>query len=115
MELAASQTIIRTYRQPLARVARPVAILSIIQRLHRKEKDAVADCINAHGNKIWAFSKLHTRSNQEAEELAKEIFQDIWIYAERNEASSGTSEELIIQQISFRRLLKHKWRRFNRI
>lgn len=109
MEQAGNLTIIRTYRQPLSVSIKPVIHLSILERLRRGQKAAVADCIDAYGNRIWAFAKLHMRSLQEAELLSEEIFKDIWIYADRNGGDARSSEDLVIQNIAVRRLIKHKW------
>lgn len=109
MEQAARLTILRTYQQPLAVPARPVVMSTILQRLNAKEKDAVSDCINEYGNKVWFFSKQHMPSLKGAKELSEEIFKDIWIYADKNGGNVRSSENRIIENISIRRLFKHRW------
>lgn len=106
--------IIRTTRQPLAISAEPTVGLSILQRLKAKEKLAVADCISKYGSLIWAFSSRLTRSSKEAETLSQEIFNDIWKYSEQNDLKARKEESMIIRNIAFRRLLKHKWESIRR-
>ena len=80
--------------------------LTILQRLAEKDKTAVADCIDAYGNFIWALARKFTHSPEEAEAAVQEIFIDIWRYAERADQAQSP-ENLLIALIARRRLIKH--------
>lgn len=77
----------------------------ILQRAAGRNKAAAADCIDAYGNFIWALAKKFTRSTEEAEAAAQEIFIDIWRYSERT-GKSQSAEEKLIAVIALRRLIK---------
>ena len=79
--------------------------LTILQRISKKDRTAVKDCIDVYGNFIWALARKFTKSNEEAEAAAQEIFIDIWRYAERGEEAHST-EKLLIALIARRRLIK---------
>ena len=80
--------------------------LTILQRLAEKDKTAVADCVDAYGNFIWALARKFTNSPEEAEAAVQEIFIDIWRYAERADQAQSP-ENLLIALIARRRLIKH--------
>ena len=80
--------------------------LTILQRLAEKDKTAVADCIDAYGNFIWALARKFTNSPEEAEAAVQEIFIDIWRYAERADQAQSP-ENLLIALIARRRLIKY--------
>ncbi len=110
MDQAAHLTIIRTYQQPLPAPERKIIKRTIFQRLNAKDKHAVADFIREHGGEVWDFAKKHTRSTHEAEVLSREIVEDIWTFADRSGSTVTTSEQLIIENIATRRLIKYKWK-----
>ena len=80
--------------------------LTILQRIAKKDKTAVRDCINTYGNFIWALARKFTRSPEEAEAATQEIFTDIWRYAERADRPQS-SEDMLVAMIARRRLIKH--------
>lgn len=80
--------------------------LNIFQRIARKEKNAVKDCVDAYGNFIWALARKFTASREEAEAAVQEIFIDIWQYAERADQSQS-AENILISMIARRRLIKY--------
>ncbi len=80
--------------------------LTILQRIAEKDKTAVADCVDAYGNFIWALAQKFTRSREEAEAATEEIFIDIWRYAERAADQPPTAEKLLIALIARQRLIK---------
>jgi RNA polymerase sigma-70 factor (ECF subfamily) len=82
------------------------ASLSIFQRLARKDRTAVKDCVDSYGNLIWALAVKFTASSDEAEAAAQEIFIDIWRYAERAENEPLTDETVLVALIARRRLIK---------
>ena len=78
---------------------------TILQRIAERDKNAVKDCIDAHGNLIWALARKYTASREEAEAATAEIFTDIWQYAERARNAEAVEEKLIAM-IALRRLIK---------
>ena len=69
------------------------------------DKTAVKDCIDAHGDFIWALARKLTRSRAEAEAATEQIFIDIWRYCER-ERNTQSTEKKLIAMIALRRLIK---------
>ena len=92
-----TKTIIRTYRQPMP--------LTILQRLDKKDKTAVKDCLDTYGNVIWALAKKFTSTIDEAETATAEIFTDVWRYA-RKGGTSYSTEGSLIAHIAWDRLVK---------
>ena len=80
--------------------------LTILQRIAKKDKTGVKDCVDAYGNFIWALARKFTASTEEAEAAAQEIFTDIWRYAERADKAQS-AESILIALIARRRLIKH--------
>ena len=80
--------------------------LTILQRIAKKDKTAVRDCINTYGNFIWALARKFTRSPEEAEAATQEIFTDIWRYAERIDKTQA-AEDMLVAMIARRRLIKY--------
>ena len=80
--------------------------LTILQRVAKKDKTAVADCVDAYGNFIWALAQKFTASREEAEAAVQEIFIDIWRFSERNDPPP-TNEKLLIALIARERLVKY--------
>lgn len=79
---------------------------TIFRRLAEKDRTAVADCVDAYGNFIWALSRKFTGSAEEAEAAALEIFTDIWRYSERVDENQS-DENVLVSAIARRRLLTH--------
>ena len=79
--------------------------LTILQRVAKRDKTAVKDCIDTYGNFIWALAKKFTASTEEAEAATQEIFLDIWRYCERTDKTQSVEEKLIAR-IALRRLIK---------
>lgn len=94
MHVSAVQTVKRT--KPL----------NIFQRVAKKDKTAVSDCIDAYGDFIWALARKFTDSTKEAEVAAQEIFIDIWRFAERADKIQS-ADNVLISQIARRRLIKY--------
>ncbi len=80
--------------------------LTILQRIAKKDKTAVKDCVDTYGNFIWALARKFTDSTEEAEAAAQEIFIDIWRYAERIDKLQS-AENILIALIARRRLTKY--------
>lgn len=79
--------------------------LTILQRIARKDKTAVKDCVDAYGNFIWALARKFTRSPEEAEAATEEIFVDIWQYRVRGDDNQKIEKKLIAM-IALRRLIE---------
>ena len=79
--------------------------LTIVQRLAKDDKNAVAECVDAYGSLIWTMAKKYTDSAEKAEIAAQKIFLDIWRCAERFD-STKIDESAFICLIARRRLLK---------
>lgn len=88
------------------RTIRKTKSLNILQRIANKDKTAVQDCVNAYGDFIWALARKFTASGEEAEAAVKEIFIDIWRYAERGD-NTESAENLLIALIARRRLIRY--------
>ncbi len=80
--------------------------LTILQRIAKKDKTGVKDCVDAYGNFIWALARKFTASTEEAEAAAQEIFTDIWRYSECVDKSQST-ESVLIALIARRRLIRY--------
>ncbi|MBA2495232.1 MAG: hypothetical protein H0V31_11120 [Acidobacteria bacterium] len=78
---------------------------TILQRIAEKDKTAVKDCIDVHGNFIWALARKFTTTSEEAEAATARIFIDIWQYRER-ERDTRLIEKKLIAMIALRRLIK---------
>jgi len=79
--------------------------LTIFERLARKDQTAAAECLDAYGSMIWTMARKFTRSREEAEKATREIFIDIWKYAERG-GEIRITEKLLIALIAGQRLIK---------
>ena len=98
MTAAATRTIYSKFKNAFAP--------TILQRIAGKDQSAVNDCVETYGNFIWALAKKLTNSREEAEAATREIFIDIWEYAEHGE-SLQTAENVLIAMIARRRLIKY--------
>ena len=79
---------------------------TILQRISKKDKSAVKDCVDTYGNFIWALARKFTASTEEAEAAALEIFHDIWRYSERADKTQS-AESVLIALIARRRLIMY--------
>ncbi len=98
MNALATQTVEKTIQE--------INFLTIVQRIGKKDKTAVKDCIDTYGNFIWALAKKITASTEEAEAATQEIFTDIWRYSERT-GKTQSAEEKLVAIIALRQLIKH--------
>jgi DNA-directed RNA polymerase specialized sigma24 family protein len=62
--------------------------------------------MDTYGNFIWALARKFTASDEEAEAATREIFIDIWQYAERR-GKTQSAENTLISLIARRRLIKY--------
>ena len=79
---------------------------TIFQRIVKKDKTAVKDCVDAYGSFIWALARKFTASMEEAEAATQEIFNDIWRYAECADKAQS-AESVLITLIARRRLIRY--------
>ena len=96
---------IKTMTTLASRTIQKTKSLTILQRIARKDKTAVKECVDTYGNFIWALARKFTRSREEAEAAAQKIFTDIWRHAERDD-QSPSAENLLIALIARRRLIE---------
>ncbi len=79
---------------------------AILQRIARRDKTAVKDCIDSYGDWIWAMAKKFTDTTEDAEAITQEIFLNIWRYAARFE-ETNFDELLFITIIARHQLRKY--------
>jgi len=104
MTTLAIDRIIETYIRPSTVTERPAAV-NLFKRLADSDPTAVADCLS---NTVWAFAYKYTNSFAEANVLAREIFEDIWKYAENRGARCSSPESQVIRYISVSRYYKFR-------
>jgi hypothetical protein len=85
---------------------RGLASLTILQRIAKREKTAVKDCIETYGSLVWFLAKKFTYSPREAEETALKVFKDIWTCAELYNSAKCTEEKYILR-IALPYLFRH--------
>lgn len=67
----------------------------ILQRIARKEKSAVDDCLQSYGDLIWCVVRKFVKSEREAEIVVQEIFTDIVHFAYRYDDSKISQNDFI--------------------
>ena len=80
---------------------------TILQRIAEADKTAVKECLDEHGNLVWALAKKFTDSIEDAETATEEIFLDIWKRAALFDGAK-TSEDKFIFFVACRCLIKRK-------
>jgi RNA polymerase sigma-70 factor (ECF subfamily) len=76
----------------------------VLTRVARRDTAAMRECLARYGGLVWSLARRHTRSAQEAEDAAQEVFLDVWKSAGRYDASIA-SETAFIAMIARRRLI----------
>ncbi|MDQ3179245.1 MAG: hypothetical protein M3Q33_01875 [Acidobacteriota bacterium] len=79
---------------------------TILQRVAKRDKTAVKDCFDTYGSFIWTLANKFTNSAEEAEMATREIFLDIWRYAESIDKTQS-EEALLISLTARRRLIQY--------
>ncbi len=69
---------------------------AIFKRIVETDKTAARECLEAHGNLVWALAKKLTRSTEEAETATLEIFLDIWKCAYRFDSTKHDETDFVI-------------------
>jgi RNA polymerase sigma-70 factor (ECF subfamily) len=87
-------------------------VSSILQRIARKDRAAVEECIETYGRLIWALARKMCPNKEEAEDAVQEIFIDIWKNADKFDPSQS-SEMTFVAMIARRRLID-RLRKFKR-
>ena len=82
---------------------------TLFQRISNADKIAVRECLDRHGNLVWALAKQLTDSREEAETATLEIFLDLWKCAERFDSIDCEETDFIIL-VARRWLLKRMWK-----
>lgn len=88
------------------RTIKNINTLTILQRIAKRDRTAVADCFDTYSSFIWALALKFTDSTEEAEAATREIFLDIWRYAESADKPQS-NETFLISMIARRRLTKY--------
>lgn len=69
---------------------------TVLQRIAKKDKSAVDECLNKYGALIWALSKKFTGSEIEAEAATEQIFADIWNCADCFDLAKSAEKDFIL-------------------
>ncbi|MFM9904622.1 MAG: hypothetical protein ACKVQJ_08645 [Pyrinomonadaceae bacterium] len=104
-DIAVNQTIIETYKRPLAPALRPPVPLTIFQRLQKQDASAFVDCVDAYADFIWALATRFTNSEDEAKAAVAEMESDIRRCAETG-APLTEEDARLSSVIAWRRLIK---------
>ncbi len=77
---------------------------SLLPRIARGERDAVAQCVDRYGNLVWSLARRFIADRGDAEDAVQEIFIDLWSNAGRYDTAKGT-EMTFVAMIARRRLI----------
>ena len=80
---------------------------TVLQKIAQGSEAAVPECIARHGGLVWALARRWSAKLQEAEDLAQEIFIDIWANAKRFDPKIA-SETTFIAMLARRRMIDRK-------
>lgn len=75
---------------------------SVLERIGRGERDAVAECLDRYGGLVWSLARKFDPAN--AEDAVQEIFIDLWRNAVRFNPEIA-SEATFVSMIARRRLV----------
>ncbi len=82
----------------------------ILQRLHHGDPTAVDDCESIYGEYVNQLAKYNMSSDEEAENAAVRIFDDIHAFARTEQGfKTRKAETELIRQIAVRSILKQRW------
>ena len=84
------------------RTSRPAD--SVIARVAQGDASATRECIDQFGGLIWSIARRFSRTQAEAEEAVREIFNDVWRNADRFDPEQG-SERVFVATLARRRLI----------
>ncbi len=88
-----------------SRTSQKIRPLNFLRRKEKGGERAGKNGFEPYDNFIWALASKFTASTEEAEAATKEIFIDIWQYANRTD-SVRSAEDHLIELIARRRLIK---------
>lgn len=77
---------------------------SLLERIARGDRTAVADCIEAYSGLVWTLARRFLSNDADAEEAVQEIFMEIWQRADRYDRSVA-GEATFVSMIARRRLI----------
>ena len=77
--------------------------LTVLERIANHDQTAADECVRTHGNWIWAVALKYSDSNEAAEQLTMNIFEDLWKFAHRFKPS-GLDEKVFVFLIARRRV-----------
>lgn len=86
---------------------------TVLQRIAAGEATAIEDCLSQYGGLVWSLVRRSMANHADAEDLAQEIFVEIWRHAGRFD-SSIASEATFITTLARRRLIDRQRRRQRR-
>lgn len=74
---------------------RPKKIRTPLERIAAGDRSAVKECVDAHGKMVWSLAKQSSISTAAAEIFAREVFKDIWRYADRFDRAEQSEADFI--------------------
>ena len=77
---------------------------SLLERVGRGDRDAVAECIERYSGLVWSLARRFIANESDAEDVVQEIFLEIWSTADRYDRSRS-GEATYISMIARRRLI----------
>lgn len=77
---------------------------SLFQRVAAGDENAVRECLDVHGGRVWALARRFSSSRADAEDAVQEIFISLWKSAHRYDAERA-SEAAFVATIARRRLI----------
>lgn len=76
----------------------------LFSRIAAGDAEAASGLLNRYGSLVWSLVRTRIRNAAEAEDVAQEIFVDLWKYAGRFEPSLS-SEAVFVATIARRRIV----------
>ena len=83
-------------------------------KLVRRESGAVENCLQKHGDYVWALARAYTASIPEAEALTEQIFAAVWEHAERYDIDI-CDEKAFISALACRLILRRRLDKHSKI
>ena len=80
---------------------------SILERIAKGDRSAVADCIDAYSGLVWSLARRFLSIEADAEEAVQEIFLELWEKADRYNHKVA-AEVTFVSMIARRRLIDRR-------
>lgn len=87
---------------------------SLLQRIAAVDENAVRECLDVHGGRVWALARRFSPDRADAEDAVQEIFISLWKSASRYDAERA-SEAAFVATIARRRLIDRLRARGSRV